>query len=100
MSQKIIRKIENIHPIFNDFDRLYYETSEPIQYKLFPTYYPYYFNDLIKLFTDCSNDTGNLAITSGNYLDRARKVGRQHQNVLVFYKGDTKNIKERFGKII
>lgn len=44
------------------------------------------------------NQTGNLAITSGNYLDKARKVGRQHQNILVFYKGDTKNIKEKFGK--
>lgn len=46
------------------------------------------------------NDTGNLAITSGNYLDKARKVGRQHQNILVFYKGDTKNIKEKFGGVI
>lgn len=46
------------------------------------------------------NDTGNLAITSGNYLDKARKVGRQHQNVLVFYKGNTKNIKEKFGSVV
>ena len=45
------------------------------------------------------NDTGNLAITSGNYLDRARKVGRQHQNILVFYKGNPKNIKDKFGNI-
>ena len=45
------------------------------------------------------NDTGNLAIVSGDYLDRARKVGRQHQNVLVFYKGNIKNIKEKFGTI-
>lgn len=45
------------------------------------------------------NDTGNLAIVSGDYLERARKVGRQHQNVLVFYKGDIKHIKDKFGKI-
>lgn len=45
------------------------------------------------------NDTGNLAIVSGDYLDKARKVGRQHQNVLVFYKGDTSHIKEKFGGI-
>ena len=45
------------------------------------------------------NDTGNLAIVSGDYLDRARKVGRQHQNVLVFYKGDTKHIKDKFGTL-
>lgn len=46
------------------------------------------------------NDTGNLAIVSGDYLERARKVGRQHQNILIFYKGDTKHIKEKFGGIV
>lgn len=45
------------------------------------------------------NETGNLAIVSGDYIDRYRKVGRQHQNVLVFFKGDPKNIKEKFGSI-
>ena len=45
------------------------------------------------------NDTGNLAIVSGDYLERARKVGRQHQNVLVFYKGNPKNIKYKYGSI-
>ena len=45
------------------------------------------------------NDTGNLAITSGDYLNKARKVGRQHQNVLVFFKGDPKHIKEKFGPV-
>lgn len=45
------------------------------------------------------NDTGNLAITSGDYLNKARKVGRQHQNILVFFKGDPKHIKERFGNV-
>lgn len=45
------------------------------------------------------NDTGNLAIVSGDYLNKARKVGRQHQNVLVFYKGDTKHIKDKFGEV-
>lgn len=45
------------------------------------------------------NDTSNLAIVSGDYINRVRKVGRQHQNVLVFYKGNTKNIKDKFGKL-
>lgn len=63
--------------------------------------------DTIKILQDCGllfyneliiyNDTGNLAITSGDYLNKARKVGRQHQNVLVFYKGNPKNIKDKFG---
>ena len=46
------------------------------------------------------NDTGNLAIVSGDYLNRVRKVGRQHQNVLVFYKGDVKKIAENFGQLV
>lgn len=46
------------------------------------------------------NETGNLAIVSGDYLDRARKVGRQHQNILVFYKGNPKNIGKKFGKVV
>ena len=46
------------------------------------------------------NDTGNLAIVSGDYLDRARKVGRQHQNILVFYKGNVKHIRDKFGNVI
>lgn len=45
------------------------------------------------------NDTGNLAIVSGDYMNRVRKVGRQHQNILVFYKGDVKHIKEKFGEV-
>jgi len=51
----------------------------------------HYYNEIILY-----NDTGNLAITSGNYLDISRKVGRQHQNVLIFYKGNIKNIKDKF----
>ena len=53
-----------------------------------------YYNEIILY-----NDTGNLAITSGNYLDLARKVGRQHQNVLIFYKGNPKNIRDKFGEV-
>lgn len=51
----------------------------------------HYYNEIILY-----NETGNLAITSGNYLDISRKVGRQHQNVLVFYKGDISHIKTTF----
>ena len=45
------------------------------------------------------NETGNLAITSGDYMRRARKVGRQHQNVLVFYKGDINSLKAKFSEV-
>ena len=53
-----------------------------------------YYNEIILY-----NETGNLAIVSGEYINKARKVGRQHQNILVFYKGDTKNIKSKFGEL-
>ena len=53
-----------------------------------------YYNEIILY-----NETGNLAIVSGDYINKARKVGRQHQNILVFYKGDTKNIKSKFGEL-
>lgn len=51
----------------------------------------HYYNEIILY-----NETGNLAITSGNYLDISRKVGKQHQNVLIFYKGNINNIKTKF----
>lgn len=53
-----------------------------------------YYNEIILY-----NETGNLAIVSGDYINKARKVGRQHQNILVFYKGDTKNIKDKYGAL-
>lgn len=53
-----------------------------------------YYNEIILY-----NETGNLAIVSGDYINKARKVGRQHQNILVFYKGDTKNISVKFKKL-
>ena len=59
--------------------------------KQLQTFGLHYYNEIILY-----NETGNLAITSGDYINKARKVGRQHQNVLVFYKGDIKNIKDKF----
>lgn len=53
-----------------------------------------YYNEIILY-----NETGNLAIVSGDYINKARKVGRQHQNILVFYKGDTKNIKDKYKEL-
>ena len=41
---------------------------------------------------------GSLAIRTGKSFSDYRKLGKGHQNVLVFYKGDTKKIKE-FGAI-
>jgi hypothetical protein len=42
---------------------------------------------------------GNLQMRVGKYMEH-RKVGKTHQNVLVFYKGNTKEIKNIFPKIV
>lgn len=50
-----------------------------------------YWNEIILI-----NVMGNLQLRVKNYMNASRKVGRTHQNVLVFYKGDQKRIKENF----
>lgn len=52
-----------------------------------------YYNEMI-----LENRIVSLGIRCPKYFDRSRKVGRHHQNVLVFYKGDTVNIETKFGK--
>lgn len=45
------------------------------------------------------NVAGSLPIRVGRQFENSRKVGKMHQNVLVFYKGDPKKIKENFPEI-
>lgn len=52
-----------------------------------------YYNEII-----LENNIGSLPIRAPKYFDQSRKIGRHHQNVLVFYKGDTANIEQKFGK--
>ncbi len=55
-----------------------------------------FYNDIILL-----NSVGTLPLRAGRWMSSSRKVGRRHQNVLVFYKGDdTKHIKEVFPQLI
>ena len=51
-----------------------------------------YYNDIILV-----NVAGTLPIRAPLQFNSSRKIGKQHQNVLVFYKGDVKNIKDKFG---
>lgn len=51
-----------------------------------------YYNEIILV-----NVAGTLPIRAPLQFNASRKVGKQHQNVLVFYKGDVKNINEKFG---
>lgn len=51
-----------------------------------------YYNEGILL-----NSIGTLPLRVPKQFNAGRKLGKQHQNVLVFYKGDPKRIKDKFG---
>jgi len=53
-----------------------------------------YYNEII-----LNTPVGNLMMRAGRYMNQNRKVGKNHQNVLVFYKGNPNNIKKHFKKI-
>lgn len=53
-----------------------------------------YYNEIILM-----NNIGSLPVRAPKFFDRTRKIGRHHQNILVFYKGDLANIEEKFGKV-
>lgn len=54
-----------------------------------------FYNDIV-LVNSCST----LPLRTGKMMNSGRKVGRRHQNVLVFYKGNPKKIKENFSELI
>jgi hypothetical protein len=51
----------------------------------------HYYNEII-----LQTPIGNLHMRAGSYMSSSRKIGKQHQNILVFYKGNPKKIKEHF----
>lgn len=54
-----------------------------------------YYNDIILM-----NSVGTLPMRTGRHMNSGRKIGRRHQNVLVFYKGNPNNIKNNFSELI
>lgn len=54
----------------------------------------HYYNEIILL-----NAIGTLPLRAGRQFSAGRKVGKCHQNVLVFYKGNPKNIKANYPAI-
>lgn len=54
-----------------------------------------YYNEIILL-----NSAGSLPLRAGRLFNASRKVGKMHQNILVFYKGDIKKIKNNFGVVV
>jgi hypothetical protein len=45
------------------------------------------------------NMIGNLPMRAVKYFNGSRKIGKQHQKVLVFYKGNPKNIKANYPEL-
>lgn len=72
-------------------------------------FYRNFVSDTIECFEDAGaklyneiiliNVAGSLPIRIGRQFGGYRKVGKMHQNVLVFYKGDPKKIKDEFPEI-
>jgi len=52
----------------------------------------------MKLYNDAIliNAVGSLPIRTASQFPNSRKLGRGHQNILVFYKGDPSKIKSLF----
>ena len=72
-------------------------------------FYRNFVSDTIMAFWNCGvilynemilvNSVGTSAIRAGRQFSIGRKVGKQHQNVLVFYKGNPKNIKQNYPEL-
>lgn len=46
------------------------------------------------------NSAGTLPLRAGRVFNSMRKIGKMHQNILVFYKGNMGKIKDDFGEIV
>lgn len=53
-----------------------------------------YYNEMILM-----NSIGSLPIRAPRQFNRTRKIGRHHQNILVFYKGNLAEIEKKFGEV-
>lgn len=53
-----------------------------------------YYNEMILVTT-----IGSLAVRVGKQFNVGRKIGKHHQNVLVFYNGDPKKIRDNFPEL-
>lgn len=54
-----------------------------------------YYNEII-----LENNIGSLPIRAPKYFNQSRKIGRHHQNILVFYKGDISEIEGKFKDVL
>lgn len=81
----VVEEIRDGNGIFYGFVP---DTIQAFQYAGFK-----YYNEMI-----LENRIMSLGVRCPKYFEQSRKVGRHHQNVLVFFKGNPKNIENKFGK--
>jgi len=72
-------------------------------------FYHNFVGDTINAFQDCGctlyneailvTSVGSLPIRAGKQFSSGRKLGKTHQNVLVFFNGNPKNIREIYGDV-
>ena len=72
-------------------------------------FYRNFVSDTIMAFWNCDvilynemilvNAVGSLPIRAGKQFNTSRKIGKTHQNVLVFYKGNPKKIKDNYPEL-
>jgi DNA modification methylase len=59
--------------------------------EIFKRYGMVFYNDIVY-----QTPIGSLFLRTGNTFKISRKIGKSHQNILIFYKGDMKKIKNNF----
>ena len=72
-------------------------------------FYQNFVSDTIQAFINCgmflynemilATQIGALALNAGNFFNASRKISKVHQNVLVFYKGDPRKIKQNYPEL-
>lgn len=87
--------VSEIRASVSEMDKSYYRGFVPDTIQILRDYCGlHYYNEII-----LENAIGSLPIRAPKNFDRSRKIGRHHQNILVFYKGDISAIEKKFGKI-
>ena len=86
--------VSEIRASDKEMDNSYYYGFVPDTIKLLQEEGLHYYNEII-----LENAIGSLPIRAPKQFNRSRKIGRHHQNILVFYKGNISAIEEKFGSI-
>lgn len=87
--------VSEIRASVSEMDKSYYRGFVPDTIQILRDHCGlHYYNEII-----LENAIGSLPIRAPKNFNRSRKIGRHHQNILVFYKGDISAIEKKFGKI-